>query len=62
MRGLAASLPADGTGGLSQTRSEPHRPKGEYAGFRSMTVCANWRVIFRFEDGHAADADHLDCQ
>ncbi len=34
--------------------------KGEYAGFRAVTVRANWRVIFRFEDGHAADVDYLD--
>ena len=37
-----------------------HRLKGEYAGFRAVTVRANWRVIFRFEDGHAADIDYLD--
>ena len=26
----------------------------------AVTVRANWRVIFRFEDGHAADVDYLD--
>ena len=25
-----------------------------------ITARANWRVIFRFEDGHAADVDCLD--
>ena len=37
-----------------------HRLKGEYAGFRAVTVRANWRVIFRFKDGHAIDVDYLD--
>ena len=37
-----------------------HRLKGDYAGFWSVTVRANWRVIFRFRDGHAVDVDYLD--
>ena len=37
-----------------------HRLKGEHAGSWAVTVRANWRVIFRFEDGHAADVDYLD--
>ena len=37
-----------------------HRLKGDYAGFWSVTVRANWRVIFRFQDGHAVDVDYLD--
>ena len=37
-----------------------HRLRGRYAGFRAVTVRANWRVIFRFEDGHAVDVDYLD--
>ena len=37
-----------------------HPLRGEYAGFWAVTVRANWRVIFRFEDGHAADVDYLD--
>ena len=37
-----------------------HRLRGGYAGFWAVTVSANWRVIFRFEDGHAADVDYLD--
>ena len=37
-----------------------HRLKGDYAGFWSVTVRANWRVIFRFRDGHAQDVDYLD--
>ena len=37
-----------------------HRLRGEYAGLWAVTVSANWRVILRFEDGHAADVDYLD--
>ena len=37
-----------------------HRLKGRYAGFWAVTVRANWRVTFRFEDGHAVDVDYLD--
>ena len=37
-----------------------HLLKGDYAGFWAVTVRANWRVIFRFEDGHAVDVDYLD--
>ena len=37
-----------------------HALKGEYTGFWAVTVRANWRVIFRFEDKDAADVDYLD--
>lgn len=37
-----------------------HRLKGDYAGFSAVTVRANWRIIFRFEEGHAVDVDYLD--
>ena len=37
-----------------------HRLNGQHAGFHAVTVRANWRVIFRFEDGHAVDVDYLD--
>lgn len=37
-----------------------HSLGGDYAGFWAVTVRANWRVIFRFEDGHVADVDYLD--
>lgn len=37
-----------------------HRLSGEYAGFWAVTVRANWRVIFRFDDGHATEVDYLD--
>jgi len=37
-----------------------HRLKGACAGFWAVTVRANWRVIFRFEEDHAVDVDYLD--
>lgn len=37
-----------------------HPLKGEYAGFLAVAVRANWRVIFRFEEGDAVDVDYLD--
>ena len=37
-----------------------HSLKGEFKDFWAVTVRANWRVIFRFEDGKALDVDYLD--
>ena len=37
-----------------------HRLKGNRKDFWSVTVRANWRVTFRFENGHAYDVDLTD--
>ena len=37
-----------------------HRLKGDLAGFWAVTVRANWRIVFRFEGGHAVDVDYRD--
>ena len=37
-----------------------HPLKGELKGFWAVTVRANWRVIFRFEEGDALDVDYID--
>ena len=37
-----------------------HPLKGDPDGFWAVTVRANWRVIFRFEDGDAGDVQLLD--
>ena len=37
-----------------------HALKGSLKGFWSMTVRANWRIIFRFEDGDAYDVELID--
>ena len=37
-----------------------HPLKGGLKGFWSLTVRANWRIIFRFADGNASDVDLVD--
>lgn len=37
-----------------------HLLKGDLAGFWSVTVSGNWRLIFRFGGGHAYDVDLTD--
>jgi len=34
--------------------------KGELAGFWSVTVTGNWRIVFRFDGEDAADVDFVD--
>lgn len=37
-----------------------HSLAGDLKGFWAVTVRANWRIIFRFEDGSAFDVDLID--
>jgi proteic killer suppression protein len=37
-----------------------HKLKGDLAGFWSVTVRANWRIIFRFEGTDAFDVELID--
>ena len=37
-----------------------HALKGDLAGFWSVTVRANWRIIFRFDGANAISVDYLD--
>ena len=37
-----------------------HELKGDRKGYWAVTVRANWRIIFRFEDGKARDVDLVD--
>jgi toxin HigB-1 len=37
-----------------------HPLRGSLQGFWSVTVRANWRVTFSFEEGHALDVDLVD--
>ena len=37
-----------------------HRLKGDLAGFWSVTVSGNWRIVFRFEGGDSSDVDLVD--
>lgn len=37
-----------------------HPLKGDLAGFWSVSVSGNWRVVFRFDDVHFRDVDLID--
>ncbi len=37
-----------------------HRLKGDWEGFWSVTVRANWRIVFRFEGTDAFDVELID--
>lgn len=37
-----------------------HKLTGDLRGVWSVTVRANWRIVFRFEDGEAFDVDLVD--
>ncbi len=37
-----------------------HSLKGDMEGYWSVTVKANWRIIFRFEDGKVYLVDYMD--
>ena len=37
-----------------------HRLSGNLAGFWSVTVSRNWRIVFRFEGGNATDVNLVD--
>jgi proteic killer suppression protein len=37
-----------------------HRLTGDLKGFWAVTVRANWRIIFRFEDGAASEVNLVD--
>lgn len=38
-----------------------HSLKGELRGFWAVTVRANWRIVWCFEDADAVDVDLTDC-
>jgi toxin HigB-1 len=52
----AAGMPAD----MNLPGFRLHPLKGEFKGFWAVTVRANWRVLFRFENGDALDVDYID--
>ena len=37
-----------------------HPLKGDLSGFWSIIITANWRIVFRFEDGNVTDVDYVD--
>jgi proteic killer suppression protein len=37
-----------------------HKLKGELKDFYAVTVRANWRIIYKFDNQHADEVDYLD--
>ena len=52
----SASKPSD----LDLPGYRLHPLKGNMRGYWSISISANWRIIFRFEDGDAYDVDLVD--
>jgi proteic killer suppression protein len=60
LRDILATLDAAPTiAHMNQPKLRLHPLKGQMKGFWSVTVRANWRVIFRF-DGDAEEVDYVD--
>ncbi len=51
---------ASGARDLNTPGYRLHPLKGEMQGFWSIRVTANWRIVFRFEEGDACDVDLTD--
>ena len=45
---------------LNIPRYRLHALKGDLKGFWSVTVCSNWRIVFRFEGTDAFDVELID--
>lgn len=59
--GLAALQMASNPGDLEyMPGAQLHRLSGNWSGFWSLRVNGNWRLVFRFEDGHVCDLDLVD--
>jgi proteic killer suppression protein len=57
---LAALDEAESVDDLNRPSFRLHPLKGDLKGFWSMTVRANWRIVFRFVDGEALEVDFTD--
>ncbi|HEX2430757.1 MAG TPA: type II toxin-antitoxin system RelE/ParE family toxin [Aestuariivirgaceae bacterium] len=57
---LAALDVAKSIDDLNRPSFRLHPLKGELRGFWSITVTANWRIVFRFEDRNVLDVDFMD--
>jgi proteic killer suppression protein len=57
---LSALDAAESMEGLSRPSFRLHSLKGRLKGFWAVTVRANWRIVFRFENGKALDVDLVD--
>jgi proteic killer suppression protein len=57
---LAVLEAAETMDDLNRPSFRLHPLKGDLKGFWAVTVRANWRIIFRFENGKAFDVDLVD--
>jgi len=57
---LGALDAADRIEDLDRPSFRLHPLKGDLKGQWSATVRANWRIVFRFENGEAYDVDFID--
>jgi toxin HigB-1 len=57
---LARLDEADAPGKMDLPGFRLHPLKGNLEGFWAMSVSGNWRIVFRFDDGHAYDVDLTD--
>ena len=57
---LTALDRSTGPDGMSLPGFRLHPLKGALKGHYAVSVSGNWRVTFRFEDGHAVDVDYVD--
>ena len=60
LRILSALDRSTGPEGMDIPGFRLHPLKGRMRGHHAVSVSGNWRVTFRFEDGHAVDVDYLD--
>ncbi len=51
---------AEGPEDLTDPGFRLHPLTGDMAGYWSIRVTRNWRVIFRFEDNETVDIDFMD--
>ena len=57
---LSALDAAESIEGMNNPIFKLHPLKGDLRGYWAVTVRANWRIIFRFEEGRATEVDFLD--
>jgi toxin HigB-1 len=57
---LARLDEASAVGNMDLPGFRLHPLKGARAGHWAVTVAGNWRIVFRFEHGHASDVDLID--
>ncbi|MEE8189821.1 MAG: type II toxin-antitoxin system RelE/ParE family toxin [Kiloniellales bacterium] len=57
---LTALDRSSGPEGMDLPGFRLHSLKGGMKGHFAVSVSGNWRVTFRFEDGHAVEIDYLD--